>query len=158
MPSRDAIVLSLKTMNKALETCREMYTRKLPGSTKPLLEASIAADSYKKDMETLDTAQHLAGIVIADPDKAGGRILVAILSTADDFAVGVASTRLEVLKTALNTVAEHKTDITALLELDTSLKDCQTALFNAGGDYVEIVIHFAGWEDDMLNALAAPKK
>ncbi len=31
-------------------------------------------------MDTLDTAQRLTGLVIADnPDKAGGRILVAIL-------------------------------------------------------------------------------
>jgi hypothetical protein len=42
-----------------------------------------------------------------------------------------------------------------LIAASTSLADCQTALFNAGDDFVEIVMNYVGAEDDALAAGAA---
>jgi hypothetical protein len=76
-------------------------------------------------------------------------MLVAILSTSDDFSVGVGSTRSEVLRHMVidDNAASEATRMGLSAE---ALNECQKSLFNAGDDFVELVLNYVGAEDDAL--------
>jgi hypothetical protein len=97
-PSAATLDLSLKTMNRALAGCRESYTQVYPGSQEPFIKPIVGADNYDKDLKSLDHAEAFTSFMLAHPDKVSGKMLVAVLSTSDDFSVGVGSTRSEVLR------------------------------------------------------------
>ena len=96
-PASSTLVLSLKTMSKALGVCRVAYEQHQSGSNTPMVKAVIGASDYQKDMTGLGNAEKLVGIMIAHPDRITGQTLVATLSTSDDFYAGVGSTRLAIL-------------------------------------------------------------
>jgi hypothetical protein len=148
-PSTATMNLSLKTMSKALAGCRESYTRVYPGTNEPFLRRIVGEDNYNKDMLSLGHAEAFTSFLIAHPDKLSGKMLVAILSTSDDFSVGVGSTRSEVLRHMVidRGPARKANELSLAAE---ALNDCQKSLFNAGDDFVELVMNYVGAEDDAL--------
>jgi hypothetical protein len=150
-PSTETLHLSLKTMSKALDGCHTSYLRIYPGSSTPLLKTVLGPDDYNKDLMSMGTAERLVNALISHPDKVTGKTLVMILSTSDDFSVGVGSTRAELLRHVVLDTASQKTN--QLLVAAESLNDCQKSLFNAGDDFVELVMNYVGAEDDALAAI-----
>lgn len=148
-PPAATLNLSLKTMNKALVGCRESYIRVYSGTNRPFLLPIVGADNYNKDMLSLGHAEAFTSFLIAHPDKVSGKMLVTILLSADDFSVGVGSTRSEVLRhMVIDEDASRKaTQMSLAAE---GLNDCQKSLFNAGDDFVELVMNYVGAEDDAL--------
>ena len=150
-PASDTLTLSLRTMSKALAGCREVYTRVDRGTTEPLMIHVVGKDNYEKDLVSLGHAEKITNFLIAHPDKTTGKALVLILSTSDDFSVGVGYTRAAILASLLNqstkvSASQASQDVTAATELD----GCQKNLFNVGDDYVDLVMKFVGAEDDAL--------
>jgi hypothetical protein len=130
-------------MSKALAGCREVYTRVDRGTAEPLMMHVVGKDNYEKDLVSLGHAEKITNFLIAHPDKTTGKALVLILSTSDDFSVGVGSTRAAILASLLNqstkvSASQASQDLTAATELD----GCQKNLFNAGDDYVDLVMKF----------------
>jgi hypothetical protein len=150
-PSTETIVLSLKTVSKALAGCREVYTWVQPGATSPLLKLVVRADGYNRTLMSLEKAEKFSRFLIEHPDQIKGGMLVAILSTSDDFSVGVGSTRTEVLASLVR--QDSKITPQMMKELATSdinLNACQKSLFNVGDDYVELVLHYVEAEDRLV--------
>ena len=146
-PSVATLSLSLKTMSKALAGCRESYTRTYEGVS--LLRSVVGADNYNKDMTSLGYAESFVNNLIGHPGKMSGKALVAILSTSDDFSIGVGSTRAEVLRhLVIDPPNSHRQQ--ELMLAAESLNDCQKSLFNAGDDFVPLVMDYVGAEDDAL--------
>jgi hypothetical protein len=138
-------------MSKALAGCRTSYLRIYPGSATPLLKTVLGPDDYNKDLMSMGTAERLVNALIANSDKVTGKALVMILSTSDDFSVGVGSTRADVLRhIVLDTTSQKANQLMVAAE---SLNDCQKSLFNAGDDFVELVMNYVGAEDDALAAI-----
>jgi hypothetical protein len=152
-PSSPTLGLSLKTMSKALAGCRESYTRVYPGASAPLSESLVGVENYKTDLKSLTASEKLANFLIAHPEQVTGKILVMILSTADDFTLGVGSTRTEIFRHVALDVNDPKRE-SELLVASESLNDCQKSLMNAGDDFVEIVANYIGAEDSALAAKA----
>ena len=76
-------------------------------------------------------------------------MLVAILSTSDDFSVGVGSRRAELLRRmVIDAGAASK--VAQMSIAAEALNDCQKSLFNAGDDIVDLVMNYVGAEDDAL--------
>ena len=88
-----------KDHEQSLGGMLESYTRVYPGTKGPFLKPIVGTDNYNKDMMSLGRAEAFTSFLLAHPDKLSGKMLVAILSTSDDFSVGVGSTRSEVLRT-----------------------------------------------------------
>jgi hypothetical protein len=151
-PSPDAIALALKTVDKALSSCREAYVFVVPDSKEPLLKTAIAADSYDKDMKNISESQVLLRGAIDKPSKISGSLLFMILSTADDVATGVASTRMELLHSLVKQESHvGARDFPSMVNLDAKLSACQTALFNATDDHVDIGYRFMKAEDGIVS-------
>lgn len=148
-PSTATLVLSLKTISKALAGCRQVYETKKSNSSIPLIKAAIGSDPYDRDMQSLTAAEKLTNGLIQNPGKITGRFLVAILSTSDDLSVGIGSTRMELLRNLLKENSGISAEILQpLMSLDVSLADCQKSLFNAADDYVDLVMKYVGSEDE----------
>jgi hypothetical protein len=148
-PSAATLNLSFKAMNRALAGCHESYTRIYAGDDGPLLKPIVGTDNYNKDLLSLEHAEDFTRYLIAHPDKVSGKLLVAILSSADDFSVGVGSTRAEVLRhMVIDAGAASK--VAQMSIAAEALNDCQKTLFNAGDDFVELVMNYVGAEDDAL--------
>jgi hypothetical protein len=138
-------------MSKALAGYREVYTRVERGTTEPLMRNVVGKENYEKDLVSLGHAEKVTNFLIAHPDRTSGKALVLILSTSDDFSVGVGSTRDTILTNLLDpstkvSASQASQYVTAATELD----GCQKNLFNAGDDYVDLVMNFVGAEDDAL--------
>jgi hypothetical protein len=149
-PPAATLNLSLKTMSKALAGCRESYARVYAGTIGPFLRPIVGADNFDKDMLSLGHAEAYTSFLIAHPDKVSGKMLVALLSTSDDFSIGVGSTRAEVLRHMVID-AGPGSEVARMSIAAEALNDCQKSLFNAGDDYVELVINYVGGEDDALS-------
>ena len=157
-PSTETIILSLKTMNKSLAGCRESYKLVATGTSAPLIKLVIGADSYNKDLESLDGAEEFVSLLIEHPNRITGKGLVAVLSTSDDFSIGVGSAESEILRALVRGDHDITPEMaTELVPLSASLNACQRSLFNAGDDYVELVMRFVGEEDEALAALKAKR-
>src|ERR1017187_6207701 len=130
-PSIDTLALSLKTMRKALSGCRESYTRVQPGASAPLVKLAIGADAYDKDLKSLDEAKKFSDSLVANPSRITGQALVAVLSTSDDFSVGVGSAQSDILRALIRQDKNITTEMAnGLVPLSASLSDCQKSLFN----------------------------
>jgi hypothetical protein len=150
-PSKDTIVLSLKTMNKALSGCRMTYAQRKENSTEPLLRNIIGSENYDKDLMSLGHAEKITSFLIAHPDQISGKSLVMILSTSDDFSVGVGSTRAAILTRFVDPASKVSGgEASSYAAAAASLDVCQKNIFNAGDDYVDLVFRFVGAEDDAL--------
>jgi hypothetical protein len=152
-PSSETLVLSLKTLSKALAGCRETYTWARPRAASPLLKSIVGADGYYKTMVSLDGAEKFTKFLIEHPDQIKGGMLVIILSTSDDFSVGVGSTRTEILAS----LVREDSRVTSKMAEDLSatglnLSACQKSLFNAGDDYVGLVLQYINTEDLLVGA------
>lgn len=102
-------------------------------------------------MKSLDRAESLTNFLVAHPDQITGKALVAILSTSDDFSVGVGSTQSEILRSLIREDSKVTPQVGGeLVPLATSLDDCEKSLFDAGDDYVGLVMDFVGAEDEAL--------
>jgi hypothetical protein len=136
-------------MSKALAGCRESYTRVYPGDNEPFLKPIVEADNYDKQVAVLGSAEKATNFLIAHPEKITGMILIAVLSSTDDFSVGVGSTKAEVIR-HMAIDRDALTKATRMKVAEEAMNDCQKSLFNAGGDFVELVMNFVGAEDDAL--------
>ena len=151
MPSYETLALSLRTVSKALAACRETYTHVDRESTEPFMKEVVGKENYEKDLTSLGHAENVTNFLIAHPDKISGKALVLILSTSDDFSVGVGSTRAAILARLLDqTTKVAVSEIGQYIPAAAALDRCQKNLFNAGDDYVDLVIKFVGAEDDAL--------
>jgi hypothetical protein len=146
-PAPATIALSLRTISKALAQCREVYTKTSAGTSTPILKLVLSADNYGKDMKVLGEAELFTNTLIAHPERLTGKALVAILSTMDDVSVGEGSTRFEVLSAAITNKAGAPKSET-LFFMSEAINSCQRALFDAGDDYVTLVLDFVGAEDE----------
>lgn len=97
-PSSDEMAVTLKTMSKTLASCKAAYTRVLPSHKDPMLQELLGRENYNKDVSSLSHAQRFTDFLIAHPDKVSGSFLVMILSTSDDFSLGLQSTQTEILR------------------------------------------------------------
>ena len=151
-PATSTLILSLKTISKALAGCREVYTRKSIGTPKPILQLVLQPDDYDKEMKSLDTAEGITKGLLARPERLNGKLLVAILSTMDDVSVGAGSTRFELLSAVITQGAAvpNSADLVLMSE---AVNACQKSLFNAGDDYVDLVMNYVGAEDKSLAML-----
>jgi hypothetical protein len=150
-PSTETLLLSLKTMNKAFAGCRETYMRPKEGSAEPLLKEVIGAENYGKDIASLDHAEKITTFLVAHPSQISGKALVLILSTSDDFSVGVGSTRASILSRFVDPSTKLSgSSAIAYASAAAALDNCQKNIFNAGDDYVGLVMNFIGAEDDAL--------
>ena len=148
-PSPDALRLSLHSLGKALAVCQDIYTRTSATDHEAMLRPIVGSDGYQKDITSLAHAEALVNGLLEQPQQTSGRFLVAILSSSDDFSIGVGSTRTEVMR---HIITEHPSPARAseLLVAAESLNNCQKALFDAGDDYVGLVMAFVGAQDDAL--------
>jgi hypothetical protein len=157
-PAPATLTLSLKTMSKALAGCRATYTRLQDGTTVPLVKAIIGATDYEKDMSSLSDAETFVNTMAAHPERVTGKSLVATISSTDDFYAGVRSTRLAILGFLISAKSKpNPPSADALMVASTSLADCQAAVFNAGDDFVDLVMNFVGAEDDIVAATKGRK-
>jgi hypothetical protein len=150
-PDAATLNLSLKTMGKALAGCKESYLYVQNGTSVPLIKAILGEADYEKDMTSLRHAETFVNTMAAHPERVTGKSLVATLSSTDDFSVGVGSTRLAILSNLIS--VNRKANAPSpdeLLVASQSLADCQKALFNAGDDFVDIVMNYVGAEDDVM--------
>ncbi len=154
-PSPDAIAVSLKTMNKTLASCKVTYTRVLPGHKDPMFQELLGKENYSKDVSSLDHALKFGEFLISNPGKISGGLLVMIMSTSDDFAVGLQSTQTEILRNVIVGGKPHASTESILVALD-SLSDCQHRLFDAGDDYVDLVTKYIEAEDRALGKYTVP--
>jgi hypothetical protein len=114
----------------------------------------IGAESYDKDLKSLDEAKKFTDFLIANPSRITGQALVAVLSSSDDFSVGVGSAQSDILRALIRQDKNITPEMAnGLAPLSTSLSDCQKSLFNAGDDYVELVMRYVGSEDEALAAM-----
>ncbi len=151
VPSKETLILSLKTMNKALSGCRTTYTQPTDNSTQPLLRTIIGPENYDKDLMSLGHAEKLTSFFIAHPEQITGKSLVMILSTSDDFSVGVGSTRAAILARFVDPASKVSGNEASLhAAAAAALDGCQKNIFNAGDDYVQLIFRFVGAEDDAL--------
>lgn len=148
-PEPSTLALSLRVMSKSLASCREAYTHKLTGSPEALVAEVIGKSDYDKDLRSLGSAETFVNALIADPRKISGKMLVAILSTTDDFSVGVGSTRAELLRHIVidQSTRERQTELMISAE---NLNSCQRSLFDAGDEFVGLVLQYVGTEDEAL--------
>ena len=156
-PDPATLTLSMKTMGKALAGCRASYVRVQDGSKVPLVKAIIGATDYEKDMASLTHAETFVNTMAAHPERVTGKSLVATLSSTDDFYAGVGSTRLAILGSLISGKKANSPTANELLVSSQSLADCQAAVFNAGDDFVDLVMNYVGAEDDALAAKAGRK-
>jgi len=70
-----------------------------------------------------------------------------IMSTSDDFALGLQSTQTEILRHLILGDKKLPADNSSILLAVDSLSDCQHRLFDAGDDYVELVTKYIEAED-----------
>jgi hypothetical protein len=63
-----------------------------------MFQELLGADDYNKDISSLDHSQKFTDFLIAHPRQTTGAILVMILSSSDDFALGLQSTQTEILR------------------------------------------------------------
>jgi hypothetical protein len=98
-------------------------------------------------MKSLELAEGLTDGLVARPDRMTGKALVAILSTMDDVSVGAGSTRFELLSAVITKNVPNSSDLVLMSEAANS---CQKSLFNAGNDYVELVLNYIGAQDNAL--------
>jgi hypothetical protein len=153
-PVPSTLALSLKTMSKALAGCRTSYMRVYPGTSVPLLKSILGTEDFDKDLLAMGTAEKLVNFLIAHPEKVTGKTLVMILSSSDDFSVGVGSTRQELMRHVILDSADNA-KVNEIMVASEALKGCQQALFDAGDDYVDLVMNYVGAEDDVVAARAA---
>ena len=112
----------------------------------------VGKENYEKDLISLGHAEKVTNFLIGHPDKMSGRTLVLILSTSDDFSVGVGSTRAAIFARLLDPMIKVPvSEISKYVPAAAALDGCQKSLFNAGDDYVDLVIKFVGAEDDTLS-------
>jgi hypothetical protein len=150
-PASDTLTLSLRTMSKALAGCREVYTRVERETAEPLLMHVVGKENYEKDLTSLSQAEKITNFLVAHPDRTSGKALVIILSTSDDFSVGVGSTRAAILASLIDQTRKVSgSQASEYIATATQLDGCQKNLFNAGDDYVDLVMKFVGAEDDAL--------
>jgi hypothetical protein len=150
-PSSETLLLSLKTMSKALAGCRETYARVQPGITGPLLRVVIGTDGYDKTMVDLRRAEKFTKFLIEHPDQIKGGTLVSILSTSDDFSIAVGSTRAEIFASLVRKDGKVTSQMAQeLVTTSTDLNACQKSLFNAGDDYVDLVMQYVEAEDRLV--------
>ena len=150
-PSTETLLLSLKTMSKAFAGCRATYTRPKERSAAPLLEEVIGIENYSKGIASLNHAERVTNFLVAHPAQISGKALVVILSTSDDFSVGVGSTRASILsRFADPAIKISGSTAMAYASAAAALDNCQKNIFNAGDDYVGLVMGFVGAEDDAL--------
>jgi len=151
VPTSSEITLSLKVMQKALANCRDKYSQKRLGESDPLAKLVIGSEGYANDLKTLETAQTFISAMLDDPSRISGQGLVAVLSTSDDFARGAASTQSEIL---LRVIAEasRPTSTDSLLIFATSLQGCSKELFDAGDEFVGIVLSYVSNKDALAAA------
>ncbi|HEY5177614.1 MAG TPA: hypothetical protein VII95_18830 [Terriglobales bacterium] len=143
------IVISLKVMQKALANCHERYSVKRHGESEPLAKLVIGSEGYEGDLNGLEVAEKLISGMIADPSKISGRGLVAALSTSDDFARGAASTQGAILLRAI-TESGKPPATDDLLIFATSLQGCSKELFDAGDEFVGVVLGYIAAEDAVV--------
>lgn len=152
-PAPATLTLSLKTMGKALSRCRASYQQGQDGTTVPLLQTIIGDSDFGKDMTSLTHAETLVNGMAAHPERVTGKVLVAALSSVDDYMTGVGSTRLAILVKVISDAANNDhTTWERLNSASASLADCQANLFNAGDDFVGLVLDYVGAEDDVVAA------
>lgn len=115
----------------------------------PILKLVLRASDYDKELRNLDLAEGITNGLIAHPDRISGKTLVAILSTMDDVSVGAGSTRFEVLSAAItnNPDIPNSADLVMMSE---AVNSCQKSIFNAGDDYVGLVLNYVGTQDKAL--------
>ena len=102
---------------------------------------------------SLEKAEKFSKFLIEHPDQIKGGMLVAILSTSDDFSVGVGSTRSEVLASLMRQSSKITPQMTKeLITSEIKLDACQKSLFNTGDDYVELVLRYVAAEDRFVGA------
>jgi len=102
-------------------------------------------------------AEKITNFLVAHPDKTSGKALVAILSTADDFSVGVGSTRAAILTSLIDQSTKvSPSQASQYVTAATELNGCQRNLFNAGDDYVDLVMKYVAAEDDALANKSRP--
>ncbi len=101
--STEAILASLKTMGKALNGCREVYTRKGVHSDVPFLQVVAGKEAYDSAMTILTTAEQLTNGILRRPEeRMAGSYLVAGLSTVYRFSILSGAMRGEILSLAMN--------------------------------------------------------
>jgi hypothetical protein len=151
-PDPVTLSVSMKTIGKALAGCRASYVRVQDGSKIPLVKAIVGATDYEKDMTSLTHAETFVNTMVAHPKRVTGKWLVATLSSTDDFYAGVGSTRLAILGGLISGKKANSPTANELPLTSQSLADCQAAVFNAGDDFVDLVMNYVGAEDDALTA------
>jgi hypothetical protein len=112
-----------------------------------MFQELLGHDNYNKDITSLGHAQRFTEFLIAHPEKNSGGFLVMIMSTADDFALGLQSTQTEILRHIILGDKKLPADNSDILLAVDSLNDCQHRLFDAGDDYVELVTKYIEAED-----------
>jgi hypothetical protein len=143
-PSNETIALSLRTMNKALNVCNKTY------ADYPEIAKIVGPKDSAKDKSVREMATKVSDFLASHPDQISAKGLVMVFSTSDDVSVGVGSSRTELLAAAIKSPSQ----ITPLLAASTSLYACQQALFNAGDDYVDLVLKRIGEEENALVTLS----
>jgi hypothetical protein len=128
------------------------------GTAVPLVKVVTGAADYEKDMASLKHAETFVNAMVAHPESVTGKALVATLSSTDDFYAGVGSTGLAILGSLISGKDKpNPPNPDELIVASQSLADCQVAVFNAGDDFVDIVMNYVGTEDDALAAVRASK-
>jgi hypothetical protein len=116
-----------------------------------LLKLVVGAGGYDKDMMSLGRAEKFTKFLIEHPDQIKGGMLVAILSTSDDFSVGVGSTRAEILASLVRKDSKVTPQMAEeLVTTSVTLNACQKSLFNAGDDYAGFVMQYVDAEDRLV--------
>jgi hypothetical protein len=112
-----------------------------------MFQELLGPDDHNKDIFSLDHSQKFTDFLIAHPNQVSGAILVMILSSSDDFALGLQSTQTEILRHLILGGQKLPADTSSILLAIDSLSDCQHRLFDAGDDYVELVTKYVTAED-----------
>jgi hypothetical protein len=105
----------------------------------------VGAENYYKDLKSLDHAETFTSFLIAHPDKVSGKVLVAVLSYCQPLTTSQSGSGLRHM-----IVDKDGVSMTRMTVAAEALNDCQKSIFNAGDDFVELVMNYVGAEEEVV--------
>jgi hypothetical protein len=82
-PSEDAVFVSLKTMHRAFEMCRDVYTEKGSETDIPFLQLASGNEGYAKAFAHLDQGEKIINSMLAEPHPISGALLLIVVGSSN---------------------------------------------------------------------------
>jgi len=148
--SVDAIVISLKSVSRALHTCRSNYDREAAGSTIPFLQLALGKDFYSSAISNIEQGQDIVDSMIKEPKGISGSMLsFAVGSSFKSRISTIMITNELIIRTDKPDVDKAIFNIPDMTAAFSGLHECQVALI-AADDLDDLAIRTVSADEDEL--------